>query len=40
MSKKKVSNSQQRAIRMQQVMMGVIGVIIILSMIVSLVTQF
>ena len=40
MSKKKVSNSQQRAIRMQQVVMGVIGVIVILSMVLALMSQY
>ena len=40
MSKKKASNSQQRAIRMQQVIMGVIGVIVILSMVLALMSQY
>ena len=39
MSKKKVSNSQQRALRMQQVIMGVIGVIVILSMVLALMSR-
>ena len=40
MSKNKSKpNSQQRAIRIQQIVMGVIGVIIILSMVISLVAN-
>jgi len=39
MSDKKKSNSQQRAVRSQQVIMGVIGVIIILSMVISMIAR-
>lgn len=40
MTKKKGSNSQQRAIRMQQIIMGVVGVIVILSMVLALMSQY
>lgn len=40
MAKKKGSTSQQRAIRIQQVIMGVIGVIVILSMVLALMSQY
>lgn len=39
MSKKKGSNSQQRAMRTQQIIMGVIGVIVILSMVLALMSR-
>ena len=37
--KSKMSSSQQRSIRAQQIMLGVIGVLVILSMILSLVMR-
>jgi len=37
--KSKMSSSQQRSVRMQQVVLGVIGVLVILSMILSLVMR-
>ncbi len=40
MAKKKVLNkSQQRSLRTQQIIMGVIGVMIILAMVLSLVAR-
>ena len=40
MAKKKVLNrSQQRSMRTQQIIMGVIGVIIVLAMVLSLVVR-
>jgi predicted nucleic acid-binding Zn ribbon protein len=37
--KEKISRSQRRSIRTQQIMMGIIGVIIILSMVISLIAR-
>jgi hypothetical protein len=37
--KSKMSSSQQRSVRMQQIVLGVIGVLVILSMILSLVMR-
>jgi hypothetical protein len=37
--KNKLSASQQRSIRMQQIVLGVIGVLIIISMVLSLVAN-
>jgi hypothetical protein len=37
--KQKITKSQQRALRSQQIVMGVIGLIIALSMIISLVAN-
>ena len=40
MAKKKViSRSQQRSIRTQQIVMGVIGVLVILSMVLALISR-
>ncbi len=39
MTDKKKNSSQQRAVRSQQVIMGVIGVIIILSMVISMIAR-
>jgi len=40
MSKKnKMSSSQQRSIRIQQIVLGVFGVLIIISMILSMIAQ-
>lgn len=40
MTKKKNTNTtQQRAVRLQQIIMGIIGVIIILSMVISLIAR-
>lgn len=39
MAKKKGSSSQQRAMRTQQIIMGVIGVIVILSMVLALMSR-
>lgn len=37
--KKQLSRSEQRSLRAQQIIMGIIGVLIILSMIISLVAN-
>jgi len=37
--KSKMSSSQQRSVRTQQIVLGVIGVLVILSMILSLVMR-
>ena len=40
MAKKKVvSRSQQRSIRTQQIVMGVIGVLVILSMVLAMISK-
>ena len=38
--KKAVSRSQQRQMRTQQVIMGIIGVLIVLSMVISLIMRY
>jgi len=40
MPKKKKSSYQQRAQRKQQIIMGIIGVLVILSMIVGMLTRY
>jgi predicted nucleic acid-binding Zn ribbon protein len=37
--KQKITKSQQRSLRTQQILMGAIGIIIVLSMIISLVSN-
>lgn len=37
--KQKMSKSQQRSLRTQQIIMGAIGVIVVLSMIIALVSK-
>jgi len=37
--KQKMTKSQQRSLRTQQIVMGAIGVIVVLSMIISLVSK-
>lgn len=38
--KTKMSGSAQRALRWQQIIMGIIGIIVVLSMIISLVAKY
>lgn len=38
--KPKMSSSAQRAMRSQQVVMGIIGLIVVLSMIISLIAKY
>ena len=37
--KKQMSSGQQRSMRTQQIIMGIIGIIVILSMVVSLISK-
>jgi len=37
--KQKMTKSQQRSLRTQQIVMGAIGVIVVLSMIISLISK-
>ncbi len=39
MAKKKISSGQQRSMRTQQIIMGVIGVLVVLAMVLSLVAK-
>ncbi len=38
--KKKMSASQQRTLRTNQIIMGIIGLIVILSMVISLISRY
>ncbi len=38
-TKKKISNRDQRRIRTQQIILGIIGVLVILSMVISLIVK-
>ncbi len=38
-SKKKISNRDQRRIRTQQIILGIIGILVILSMVISLIVK-
>ena len=39
-TKKKISNRDQRRIRTQQIILGIIGILVILSMVIGLLTQY